>query len=561
MQESLLITDLRCAEPGEAWTDADSTLFKDVSARTGTRWRILDYEGEGFSGGMLCTLDDDAPPLTIPLNRSGWHAVSILVACLGGAQCGIEVRLSGDERWQLVHAPPHKDAAPWKERGMWGSPLRWEPWTFADLTRKALEIRKPRNLGRFADRECRTGATIWGVRAVPMPAGHVEIARSRDHRQLVCVNDGHGIFYHAPRPGLHIVREALEPFSASDWDTCCFCHGHLGYPNYPTDAVDRSRSRGWMFARPGDERYCDNVDAMCGRGEDALRCAIDTAHASGHAFWLYIRPQCWAMPVFFDHAFRSGFFGDHPQLRCAEADGTPISKLSIAYPQVREHLARFVQDAIDRDADGLCLALTRGYPLVRYEGPVLERFRQQHGTDARELPDTDERLQATWAQFVTEWVRELRAMLDAAGPSYARKRRELTVFCPAADRCRLFGFDVGAWAQRGLVDVVMPPCRPEGEVEAFAALTRGTPARLVPDIFHGHDGFIADARRIADQCYRHGADGLACWDTDVHLARAGLDNPQTQRLWNEDYMQDLEAGPLKSLCGQAIEPFHPGIGG
>ena len=51
--------------------------------------------------------------------------------------------------------------------------------------------------------------------------------------------------------------------------------------------------------------------------------------------------------------------------------------------------------------------LPRGFPLVRYEQPVLDRYRERFGGDARELDDY-ERLRSVWAEITTEWIREIR---------------------------------------------------------------------------------------------------------------------------------------------------------
>lgn len=559
MPNDLLISDLARALPREALTDVDATVFGPAApepssaAGGGLRgaWRVIDYKSPTYNGRMLQTTRPDAPPLRVPLNRSGWHAISIGLSERSWGIAGVEVRLTGDERWQPLFA--------------FDGPMHEEPWRFADLTGRDLEIRYPSDWAAVPapGQELRS-ARICSIRATSMAPEHVERLLAQRPRPLVYTNDGFGIFFRATSPGAHIVGDSLARFAGSDFDTCCFCHGGADVVNYPSRVGTRVGEGGWDFPRAGDANVKRLLDATLAMGIDPLRQAIDQAHAQGQKFWLYIRPQAWMADPDLDHLFRSRFFAAHPELRCVEADGAGANQLSIAYEPVCRQLNAVMAEALERGADGLTIAFVRGFPMVRYERPVCERFAQKHGGDARERPESDPALQAVWAEFVTAWLEEVRAMLDAAGPSARAGRRELSVIVgPDAAWNARFGFDVPAWAKRGLVDVVMPypkGCEKEGRVEVaeYAAALRGTSVKLLPGLgsWADHRMTLAAVRRRAHAHFQQGADGLHRWDAHGCLARVGLNNPEEQRLWCEHYLGEQEI-ELTEVAGVNLKAYGP----
>jgi len=465
----------------------------------------------------------------------------------------VEIRLTGDRHWQFLRSAGRDG----------GGPLHEEPWCFADLTGKNLEVRFPKDLSPLHGAEFVT-SSIYSVRCAPVKPEHIPILNTKRHSPMIYINDGFGIFYHAREPGPHIVHDALARFAESDWDTAAF--GNIGgdLVNFPTRAGTRAGMDGWCFERPGDRRCASNLRAMLEAGHDPMKQAIDQAHAQGQVFWMYLRPQAYSTEPPYDHILHSRFYSENPEYRCVEANGKPISKLSIAYPAVRDNLNSILRDALDRGADGLCLAFVRGYPCVRYEAPVLEKFKQLHGVDARTLPDSDEKLRALWTEFVTVWIREIRQMLDKAGPGPKSRRRELSVIVgPDREWNMRFGYDTGAWAREGLVDVVMPyPYTKDGvlDVQYFAGQIKGTKARLQPSFgTFNQNVTVAVLRQRALTCYKEGAHGLSRWDTPSYLARLRFDDPEQQRLWVEEYFPPQNIDMLE-FAGFNLEAFGPMLG-
>ncbi len=552
-----LISDLTCALPRTAWTDADSNVHKPIAARPDGGWRIIDYKSELYSGRALMTTDPKSAVVTIPLGRTGWHAVSIGISERQWEQAAIEVRLTGDEHWQLFRNSAGNG---------WGGPLFEEPWLFADLTDKSLEVRFPQNFAAMVApfREKPINAGIYSVRLMPMSAEHVELVKQKRHAEMVYINDGFGIFYNALKPGPHIVRDALAQFSATDFDTCAF--GNIGgdLVNFPTQHGTLAGKGGWDFRRAGDRRCAENLAAMIAAGEDPLKQAIDQAHAQDQKISMYLRPQAYTAEPPYDHILRSEFFAAHPEYRCVEADGTAVSKLSIAYPEVRKNLNAILAEALKRDADGINIAFVRGYPCVRYEEPVRERFREKYGSDMRKLPDGDPRVRLLWAEYVTEWLREIRKLLDDAGPSPKLKRRELSVIVgPDLEWNMRFGFDVYEWGRAGLVDAVLPyPYVEDGKVAVaeFVGALEGTKTRVLPSLGTFEQNVtIAEMRRRAHTFYTAGATGLSRWDAYSQLARLRLDDAAQQRLWLEHYFPPQRMR-ITEYAGQSLKAFGPMLG-
>lgn len=559
MPNDLLITDLTCALPHDGWTDADSHVHKPIAAPPPGRWRIIDYKSDHYDGRALHTSVPDSAELRIPLNARGWHAVSLGISERQAMQTAIEVRLTGDDYWQILRTTDGE-----------GGPLHEEPWCFADLTGRDLEIRYPRDFTRlhygFQPPRVAVQSNLYSVRLTPVRAEHLPIVQGQRRRRLVYINDGFGLFYYFDGGQPSIVTNALGQWAGGDWSVCCY--GNIGgdLVNYPSAVGTLCGDGGWEMARGGDHNVRDNLRAMVDAGIDPLQLAIDTVHAQGQQFWLYLRPQAYAADPPFDHILRSRFFSEHPEYRCQAADGTAFSKLSIAYPAVRTQLNTILAEALARGADGITLAFVRGYPLVRYEEPVLARFRELYGEDARALPDTDPRLRAVWTEFVTAWMYEIRQILDAAGPSPLATRRELTAIVgPDLEWNLQFGYDVAVWAREGLIDVLMPyPYRKprDGEVNVaeFATALAGTPVQLLPSLgSFVQRGSLADIRQRAHAFYQAGAHGLSRWDASGFYSRLRLDDPELQALWCEHYLP-LQYIELTELAGINLQYFGPMLG-
>ncbi|MEI6422930.1 MAG: hypothetical protein WCP55_11980, partial [Lentisphaerota bacterium] len=501
---------------------------------------------------MLPTVHADAAPLRIPLGRSGWHALYLVIAHASGGDTHIEARLTGDEQWRLV-ADANCSYVPDESISTRGR-LCEEPWLLADLSGRDLEIRfggwnRGRNVGGYA--------ALYAMRAVPLRAEAAATAATRRHRPLVLFANDMPPFFSAR-------------FAAHEWDVACYNNAVLGGAkgfSYPSAVLNPSPADAWML--PPHRKALYNQS-----GNDPLRQCIDKAHQIGKRFWMSLRPQGWvhAIPPY-DQLWRSSFFISHPEYRCLEANGTPLSTLSVTFPAVRAQIQAMFEEVLDRGADGITILFARGFALTRYEEPVRARFRELYGLEAREIPDTDPRLRKVWAEFITVWIRELRAMLDAKGPTALVKRRELIVQGgPCLEWNLAYGIDVEAWAKEGLVDVVMPyPVhthtdrigdtlikQPNGwiDIAAYVSALKGTATELIPSLGdYMHPESLATLRQRAHKYYEAGATGVCRWDNEECMSGARLDDPEIQRIWHN--CRAAQENPLIEIGGLRVDKFPP----
>ena len=546
-----LITDLSIAQPSDRLIIGDTTTFGPISKPKPGAWRLIDYETELFSGRFLQASDRQAAVLTVPLDCDGWHAVSIGIAGTGVKQgpASIEVRLVGGEHWQHLRAEGWADFVE-------------EPWIIADLTGRSLEVRFPQQ-GRGP-----VLARLCSVRAVPVRDEHVRELAAEQPRPPMFIHDSA-----VAEPGAEAIERVFRPYAGSAWTSGFYGVCGADCVDYATEVGNINGQDAWD-AEEGYLGSYDVVTRMMAMGLDPLKVAIDSAHRTGLALIVYLRVQLWTCEPPLDHQFRSRFYAAHPEYCCVEADGVvDHSKLSVAFPEVRRQLNGIMRESLERGADGVCLCFARGFPLVRYEQPVLDRYRERYGGDARELDDRDERLRSVWAEITTEWVREIRELLDEFGPSERYERRKLALIAgPDMEWCLGYGIDVGAWARSGLVDVVAP--YPRGierredlaavmidGVEEYARALEGTSVELVPSLgsFADHAMTVGELRTRADGCYRMGATGLSRWDTDHWMIHLQLESPVVQRLWVEHYMPPA-ANAVVSTAGLNRIRFNPRIG-
>lgn len=537
-----LITDLRGAVP---------------APQSGGQWEALPYRCSSYSGYMLRTVARDAPTLRLPLVCSGWHAVSLVISHALGCDSYVEARLTGEEKWYLV-ADAFCRYGPEEALGTRGV-LHEEPWRLADLTGKDLEIRFPEGTsrGRPNSRGRNTGghAALYAVRLMPLSGEDAAVAAARRHRPLTLFSPPQAPFY-------------SDRFAPDEWDAVNFNNWVLGGANYPSTVITSWPQTAWMLPpyRRAREREA---------GEDPLSQCIEKAHAAGNRFWMTVRPQSWchAVPPR-DQRSRSPFFVAHPEYRCLEADGTPLSTLSVTFAPVRDFIRAVFAEALDRGADGITVMFNRGFALARYEQPVRDRFRALYGLEARDVADLDPRLHRVWAEFITAWIRELRQLADASGPTPLVARRELNVITgPCLEWNLAYGIDVEAWAREGLVDHVIPyplhthtdrigstaPLkRPQGwiDIGAYARVLKHTGTRLIPSLGdYCHPESLATLRQRAHDYYQAGADGVCRWDNEECMAGARLDDPEIQRLW-QVYWPPTDT-PLVELDGLRLDAFAP----
>ncbi len=313
--------------------------------------------------------------------------------------------------------------------------------------------------------------------------------------------------------------------------------------------------------------------------ESANRCelaeSIEAAHHAGRKLYAYHRMAITRMTAPWRGLFEHEMYEQRPDLRCADHDGTPIARLSFAYPQVRKYVLDHLRETIEMGADGLCLVFNRGWPLVLCEQPIADAYRKRTGNDIAKASPDDPQLHAVRADVLTRFVREIRQTAeDAAG---GRPIEIIAMTLASPDICMEFGLDCRAWAQQGLVDVIAPyPYGREAvpyqtDPAKWLPVVRDTHARLCPVVnrMTYEPAGVVDTPQVllerAETWLDLGVDGLSFWD--LHgLMRNPAYRPlpfaigsADGRAWlREQFDQPAETYELNMFDDLTVDRYHPG---
>lgn len=544
-------------------------------------WIAVDYEIEEGGGVMLIGLPvDEPPPLALPLGATGWH--EIRVGIYYGSHAGTLVdrmlllRLTDDPANTRIGREsfrPDKDGNYPEKITRW-SDVAEVLWKCADLTGQDLVITHPPR-GTMAGMET---CLAW-VRLVPMDGAAVrdweQEQPTPDTRRLVTNYDGGSI----SDWGLLTEGDFLDEFQAlrgADVDIALWAVARGPITFYPSTVGEIAPERHGMIAGPAVRR-------CVAAGVDPLRSAIDAARQCGLRLFPQNRLQGPQLPPqHLPHGFGGRLLADHPEWMALHADGEPTRHLSFAFPGVRDFHVRLMREWVeDYGADGVNVLFSRSYPFTYYEEPVCRAFQAEYGQDMRRQPPTDPRTQRVRAAFVTQFLRDVRRMLDEVGAAQGRRiptcylvpvgnspagLRPVTEVS-ALEECLFNALDVATWIGEGLVDYLLLHLHVyeqhdgtpwQGKIREIAALTRGTDTRLIVDVYPRRMP-PRQYRRIAMSYYDAGADGLSFWDSHGRHYRAS-EWAFVRRLGHRDLLRDWEGKgddyyrvvPLARLAGVAM---------
>jgi hypothetical protein len=171
---------------------------------------------------------------------------------------------------------------------------------------------------------------------------------------------------------------------------------------------------------------------------------------------------------------KHGLPADFPAFNIANRDGSLIKACSYAYPETQKYVIDYLTRLARLGYDGVTLIMHRGAH-VGFEKPVLERFKKLYpAVDPLRLPVADPRLHGVWCNIMTEFVRGLRASLDAVSD----KRLTINVIGDyGLQSAKYLGLDFERWAKEGLIDSV---CQADMEtVEDLTDCMSDTEAGLI----------------------------------------------------------------------------------
>jgi hypothetical protein len=514
----------RWARAGDAIRIADMSRVQPAAALSETRqrarWKVLEYETAEFAGKCIAALPDtQAPEVTLPLGREGWHAVYVGLGGVGrfafDQENTVRLKLTGDRTFvSRGYSAGHDD-------------IDEVFFTCADLTGKDLHLAQARfqAFGDHREAPASRPCVVMYVRLVPLTDEEVaELRRDRsrkDTRRLIATFDSFSWVYENHPTTEAEFLEYFEAFRDTDFGTWYWQITGADLVNYPSKLGTIPGVHVDDFPRKGDEYVTRSIQALAAEEKDFTKLAVQAAHDQGAKIHIAIRPAAWQAPPEFEDYFTSDFYRAHPEWRCYDRDGTPVMRMSFAVPEVRQHLVDVMREAVTRyRPDGIEIIYFRGLPLILWEDAFCEAFRTRYGADAKQVSDDDTRLFDLRCEMLTAFMAEIRAMLDAVQTAQGRPERYAlsASVVHTRDDNRRHGIDVEHWVQQRLVDQIsifpwaFHTSRRPMDWDWFMQITKGTGVAVYPIIIGWKQSSAAATLGLALDHYAKGADGILVWD-------------------------------------------------
>ena len=494
------------------------------------KWFLVDYETEGGLEGtmMFAEPETPVPPVSLSLDAEGWHAVYIGVNYTRTElssgwdehpSAGVRVRLSDETGFTKIGAEALGKGAPGiYENKMGRLKETWNSvyevfWKNVDLAGQALVISQlmPDSPGG------RAIANVAWVRLVPLTEQQVidhgaDLPTAETKRLAACfclgmitgATAGTAMYHPTDK---QYMRDLIEPFRESDFELALLECIRGDICTYRTELGNFAAS-GQLW----DPSWIDPLEE-----------AVEWCRDCGVQPYVSMRMVGSGYPLKRSPLQRNSFYYRNREFAIRDEKGLATSNLSLGYPEIRENWISLLREALQYGADGVHLCFNRNNPFVLYEPPVSSSFEKEHGIDPLTLPYDDKKWLAHRCGFVNQYFREIRRMLDEEGKKRGDRLGFAVTFfySPSPD---YHAMDPATWVKEGLVDYLMPHTLVLGNpdnrkwVEYFANLSRGTRAKLYPDIFPRTPSGRAYAEELKP-FYEAGADGFSFWSAEMRTNR------------------------------------------
>ena len=370
-------------------------------------------------------------------------------------------------------------------------------------------------------------ANVCYVKLVPLTDGEVAARKARlapeRPKPLIATFDGHSwIWPYRPKTEAELL-ETFRGFEDSDIGKWWFQVVGADLVCYPSEVGNIPGEGTVDFPIGAYAAYTATLKELFHKKINPLKVARKAARAQGAEFHVMLRPAGWKGSMPYEETFNSRFYDAHPEWRCIDRDGTPTFFMSYAYPEVRQQLLKIFRETLELQPEGVGFLFNRGMPMILWEQAFCDRFQSQYQADAREVPEDDPRIYAFRAEIMTEFLREVRTLLDETAKAQGRKERyriSLGTFSREEDN-RKFGFDLPRWIKEGLVDELAvawfayhtsfsPP-----DMDYYRRITAGTNVPVYPFVISWKTGKPKELCQKVDAYYKGGAPAVAIWDPAV----------------------------------------------
>ena len=542
----IYIADFSCCTPGSAL----STEPKP------DHWTLIPYETDQIAGTLLGAGSlAHAPPVTLPLNVNGWHSIFLGIWDPIYAYDGptlLKLKLTGEAAFRRVSTAACRCANGNSEAYReWQSSVILEcPWRQEDLTDKDLIIAQQ-------TKATQRQSYLAYIKLIPLTAQQTQAVlqecQQKKSRVVTVTNDG-GSYYMANHcENEEDLLEQVEFLRHSDVGKFMYALTHGDIANYSSRIAPS-----WTAAMKAKDvtvstnkkRLLETFESLQARGIDHVKVLLDHIKAMGIEFHSMVRLGALGdLPP--SQLWPDGIVDRSPETRILAKDGTPMQKASYAFPQVRQCVTVLIEETLQMyDLDGINLCFSRGPQFVGYEEPVVQEFKKQHNIDPRDLDENDPRLQQLKADYITQFVREVRQLVSRAQKSKSRKIELSAWLCGDANdpEYQLFyNIDIRTWLSERLIDSVIAHKAPDRLLTEF---------RAADCAFYLYDDTAVTEESI--DAYQQGrSQGFVKWDLDVENLDAWA---LTSRLGHISDARDLlkkppamTRVPLKTIGGHDVK--------
>lgn len=504
---AVVMTDLSKVEPPAGLTK---------SQREKGKWKVLPFVTAGMKGSALSTYAfTGAPMVSLPLAAKGWHAVYIGAATVSTgfkeARNGFRAKLSDEPVFRrmannLALLPSRVDV------------IQEEFVTVAKLDGQSLQMAPLPELP----------ATLCYVKLVPLTEAEAAAwqepgSANEGTRTSIATFDGHSwIWPYEPKTKEDLLAN-FRGYERSDIGKWWFQVLGADLVIYPTKVGNIPGDGTEDFSSRAHETFVRTLTALHKNGINPLKVAREEARRQGAEFHIMLRPAGWKAAIPYEETFNSKFFEAHPEWRCVDRDGTPTMHMSYAVPQVRRHLLDIFRETLDLEPEGVGFLFNRGMPMILWEEAFCQRFNQMHQAEARAVPEDDPRILATRAAIMTDFMQEIRDLLDETARAQNHQGRykiSLGAFSKEVDNQK-FGFDLPLWIKRGLVDdlgvawFAHHTSFSQPDMAYYSRLVAGTRVGVYPFVISWKSGKPQELCKKVTAFYKGGATGIAVWDPSV----------------------------------------------
>lgn len=289
-------------------------------------------------------------------------------------------------------------------------------------------------------------------------AESAEPPKPRNGDKLVIVNDdGFSKFYGGYYPTEDALRKRLlkyEDTQVAVFEWCFVAGSRVNYPSEIHELIGEDMKE---FPRRGDKLAAETLRRLRDEGVDTLAVVADTCHQMGVACYASMRMNGDYPATAWDGQmapmFNSDFWHQHPEFHQRSEKGDDLTRLSYAFPEVREFKLSFLREAVQRDIDGINFDFQRHPNFVRFEQPMLDAFEEKYGEDGSKVSAHDPRWFPLRAEVMNTFVRDARKILDAAG-KVKGKRLGLSARIDW-EKYAYWGCDIETWLKEGWIDYLV----------------------------------------------------------------------------------------------------------